>query len=118
MQENPLKIFFPGKLVFGNGTLAQLADDVVELKPSKVFIAAIITLKEVIADLTSSLEKTGIKVLSDTSIVQEPSFNDFEKLMQVIAPFNPDVVIGIGRGVKNKAMIKQQLARVCKKSGS
>ena len=28
----------------------------------------------------------------------EPSFADFEKLMQTVTPFNPDVVIGIGGG--------------------
>jgi alcohol dehydrogenase class IV len=98
MQENSLKIFFPGKLVFGNGTLTQLANDVFQLKPSKVFIATIAPLKEAIADFITSLEKNGIAILSDISIVQEPTFNDFEKLMQVVTPFNPDVVIGIGGG--------------------
>ena len=56
MQENPLKIFFPGKLVFGNGTLNQLADDVLQLKPSRVFIATIVPLKEAIADFVATLE--------------------------------------------------------------
>jgi hypothetical protein len=37
MLADPLKIFFPGKLVFGNGTLAQLPEDVLQLKPSKSF---------------------------------------------------------------------------------
>jgi alcohol dehydrogenase class IV len=47
MQENPLKIFFPGKLVFGNGTLTQLADDVLQWNPSKVFI---VTIRQLIAN--------------------------------------------------------------------
>lgn len=98
MQESPLKIFFPGKLVFGNGTLMQLAADVIELKPAKVFIATIEPLKTAISDFTVTLEKNNIKILSDTSIVQEPSFNDFKKLMQRVTPFDPDIVIGIGGG--------------------
>jgi alcohol dehydrogenase class IV len=34
----------------------------------------------------------------DTSIDREPSFNDFKTLMQKVAPFNPDIVVGIGGG--------------------
>jgi alcohol dehydrogenase class IV len=98
MQTNPLTIFFPGKLVFGNGTLAQLIEEVIQLKPAKVFIATIEPLKGAITDFITSLEKKNITVLTDTSIVQEPSFSDFEKLMKTVAPFNPDIVIGIGGG--------------------
>ena len=93
-----LSISFPGKLIFGSGTLPQLADDVIALKPSNVFIATIDPLKNVLADFIAALQKSNIKVVTDTSIVAEPSFNDFEKLMQVVTPFNPDVVIGIGGG--------------------
>lgn len=93
-----LQIIFPGKLVFGNGTLPQLVDDVVALKPAKVFIATIEPLKNTLADFITTLQKNNIEILTDTSIVAEPSFADFEKLMQTITPFNPDVVIGIGGG--------------------
>ena len=98
MTADPLKIFFPGKLVFGSGTLAQLPVDVLQLKPLKVFIATIEPLKPVILDFVEKLEKNKIEVLQDTSIVAEPSFNDFEKLMKKVTPFNPDIVIGIGGG--------------------
>jgi len=93
-----LQIFFPGKLVFGNGTLPQLVDDIIELKPKKIFIATISPLKNVLVDFIASLEKNRIELLIDTSIIAEPSFADFEKLMQVVTPFNPDIVIGIGGG--------------------
>jgi len=98
MPAGPLKIFFPGKLVFGNGTLAQLADDLIELKPNKVFIATISPLLNSIAEFTGNLRQNNIEVITDTSIIQEPTFSDFEKLMQNVRPFNPDVVIGIGGG--------------------
>lgn len=98
MLDNPLKIFFPGKLVFGNGTLPQLVDDVIALNPTKVFIATIEPLKKSLEDFTAALQKNNIEILTDTSIIAEPSFADFEKLMQTVTPFNPDVVIGIGGG--------------------
>ena len=98
MLADPLKIFFPGKLVFGNGTLAQLPEDILQLKPSRVFIATIEPLKSAISEFVNTLEKNKIEILQDTSIIAEPSFSDFEKLMEKIIPFNPDVVIGIGGG--------------------
>jgi alcohol dehydrogenase class IV len=98
MQENELKIFFPGKLVFGSGSLKHLTEDVLELKPSKVFIATIAPLEDTIADFIMKLKQNQVIVLSDSSIVQEPSFRDFENLMKIVKPFNPDVVIGIGGG--------------------
>lgn len=98
MSQLPLKIFFPGKLVFGNGTLLQLAEDVIELKPAKVFIGTIEPLRSAIEAFVHTLTETKIEVLIDTSIVAEPFFNDFEQLMKKVTPFNPDVVIGIGGG--------------------
>ena len=98
MLADPLKIFFPGKLVFGNGTLAQLPEDVLQLKPSRVFIATIEPLRSAISEFVNALEKNKIEVLQDASIIAEPSFSDFEKLMLTVTSFNPDVVIGIGGG--------------------
>ena len=98
MFADPLKIFFPGKLVFGNGTLAQLPEDILQLKPKKVFIATIEPLNNAIAGLVTALTQNKVGILLDTSIVAEPSFNDFETLMESVTPFNPDVVVGIGGG--------------------
>lgn len=98
MAELPLRIFFPGKLVTGNGTFEQLIDDVLALQPKKVFIATITPLQKIIDAFSAKLAAQKIKVITDTSIVAEPSFSDFEMLMKKVTPFNPDVVIGIGGG--------------------
>ncbi|MBL7737973.1 MAG: iron-containing alcohol dehydrogenase [Chitinophagaceae bacterium] len=98
MLAGPLKIFFPGKLVFGNDTLLQLADDILLLKPSRIFIATIEPLRVSIDPFVKKLLDSKIEVLLDTSIVQEPYFSDFEKLMKQVSSFDPDVVIGIGGG--------------------
>lgn len=94
----PLTIHFPGKLVFGNGVLTQLAEEVSALQPKRVFIATIDPLLLIIDDFTKALERVQIKLLIDTTIVAEPSFLDFEKLLPTVTAFNPDVVIGIGGG--------------------
>jgi len=98
MPDNPLNIFFPGKLVFGNGTLPGLADDILQLNPKKVFITTIEPLRSAIDEFVNVLGQNNIEIVADTSIVTEPTFNDFEKLMRKVEPLNPDIIIGIGGG--------------------
>ncbi|GAB3996942.1 iron-containing alcohol dehydrogenase [Spirosoma daeguense] len=93
-----LNIHFPGKLVFGNGSLANLADEVIRLAPKKLLLVTISPLLEQLKNLVNTLEANAIAVQIDTSIVQEPTFADFTTLMQTVTPFNPDVVLGIGGG--------------------
>ena len=93
-----MTIYFPGKLVFGNGVTDQLFDEVMQLKASKVIILTIVPLLERISPLIDKLKVNKVEVLTDVSIVQEPGFNDFEQLLQKVKPFNPDLVIGIGGG--------------------
>jgi alcohol dehydrogenase len=98
VQQQALKILFPGKLVFANGCFNNLAEEVIDLKPSKVFILSIEPLSSYYNIFINKLNTNGIEVLVNTSILQEPSFSDFEQLMQIVTPFNPDIVIGIGGG--------------------
>ena len=93
-----LNIHFPGKLVFGNGCLHQLPDEIVVLTTSRVFIVTITPLLPALQGLIHSLEKKGIHVVAHTGIVREPSFQDFHRIMAEAAPFDPDVVIGVGGG--------------------
>ena len=93
-----LNIHFPGKLVFGNGCLHQLPDEIVVLTTSRVFIVTITPLLPALQGLIHALEKKGIHVVAHTGIVREPSFQDFHRIMAEAAPFDPDVVIGVGGG--------------------
>jgi alcohol dehydrogenase class IV len=68
------------------------------LQKKKVFVATIEPLTNAIGEFVSTLGKNGMDIMTDTSIVQEPSFSDFDRLMLKVAPFNPDIVIGIGGG--------------------
>lgn len=97
-EQQHLKIFFPGKLVFGNGCLEQLAEEAEQWSPAKVLIVTIAPLLNTLNDFIVQLKEQGIEVMTDTSVVREPSFSDFEELMRSVTPFNPDIVIGIGGG--------------------
>lgn len=94
----PLNIYFPGKLVFGKGTLEKLPDEIPAASFNKVLIITISPLLPKLQSFIQKLESNNISVLVDTSIVKEPSFEDFEKLTKEVTPFNADVVIGIGGG--------------------
>lgn len=96
--QNNLTVFFPGKLVFANGCMEQLPDEINALKPEKVFIVTIKALALPVDRLTNELNKQGITVQTDTGIVQEPSFSDFEQLMVKVNAFDPDLVVGMGGG--------------------
>jgi alcohol dehydrogenase len=98
MQQLPLTIYFPRKLVIGNGSMLQLVEEIKQLQPSKVFIVTIDPLEKVVSAFTEQLKQSGIESASDTNVKQEPSFNDFTQLMQKAAAFDPDIVIGIGGG--------------------
>jgi alcohol dehydrogenase class IV len=93
-----LNIYFPGKLVFGNGCLHQLHDEVADLAPSRVFIVTISPLLPALQGFIQSLEKKGIHVVAHTGIVREPSFEDFHRIMAEATPFDPGMVIGVGGG--------------------
>ena len=95
---NGITIHFPGKLIFGKGTIAQLNEEVKRFSSKKVLIITIDPLLSLIEPVINQLKKARIEVHFDTSILQEPYFSHFNDLMKKVTPFNPDMVIGIGGG--------------------
>lgn len=93
-----LSIHFPGKLVFGPGTLGTLADELLHIKASRVYLLTIDPLVPQLSELIRSLASRQVTVAVNTAIVQEPSFADFEKLLLEARRFDPDVVVGVGGG--------------------
>lgn len=93
-----LKISFPGKLVFGKGTLEQLPEEITALSANRVLIVTISPLLNQLSALIAKLEAGGIKVTINTSINNEPSFADVQQMLEEVKGFNPDVVVGIGGG--------------------
>src|SRR5579859_448905 len=93
-----LRIHFPGKLVFGNHCIDQLPDELAALSPARIFILTITPLLTPLQPLIRSLEERRIHIVVYTAITQEPSFEDFHRVMAEATPFDPDVVLGIGGG--------------------
>lgn len=89
---------FPGKLVFGNGTLMNLPEQIVNTGSEKAFIITIEPLLEGLQAFLAQLTSSGISYSINTGITQEPYYSDFEKLLTEAEATNPDIVIGIGGG--------------------
>lgn len=98
MFDSTIKIHYPGKLVFGNGCFEQLPEELILSGAKKILFITIAPLLEKLLPLQQQLQEKGIEVITDVSVIQEPSFNDFLSLMEKIQPENPDVVVGIGGG--------------------
>lgn len=98
MTNSPMHIIFPGKLMVGNGSFAQLPGELLQWQPRKVLLATIEPLLANIQPLKAALEAAQVEVLINTAIVAEPSFADFHHIMHEAAAFAPDVVVGIGGG--------------------
>lgn len=94
----PLTIHFPAKFIFGANKLEALKDEVLRFDAKKVLFITIQPLLSRLEPILQQLEEENIESKVDTSITQEPYFSDFEKLMQSLESFNPDVVIGVGGG--------------------
>lgn len=93
-----LNIHFPGKLVFGNGSLQQLTNEILQLSCKRVLLLTIEPLLATLTDLKAQLEQAGVALKIDTSIIQEPTFQDFRELLAESKDFNADLVLGIGGG--------------------
>lgn len=96
--ERMLTINFPGKLVFGNGVLQQLAEDIVVQGCKSVIVMTIKPLLPTLTAFIVLLEENEIDVIVDTSIEKEPSFADFNAVLAQYAHIPADAVIGIGGG--------------------
>lgn len=94
----PLTICFPGKLIFGNGKIALLKDEVMVFTPKKVLVITIEPLLAITESIVKQLKDAYLEVQIDSTTDKEPYFSDFKKMMRRVGHLNPDVVIGIGGG--------------------
>ena len=93
-----LSIHFPGRLIFGNGCLAGLPAELQQIGCKNIFIITIGPLLGNLSLIINKLRSNGTNVALNTSILQEPTFNDFEKLLSAAKAVSPDTIVGIGGG--------------------
>lgn len=95
---NRIQIFNPPKIVFGANSLDQFVEDYLKLSHKKLFLVTIPQMITKLGDTLSQLTAAGVVTCVNTSILDEPSFDDFERLIAEAAAFEADSVVGIGGG--------------------
>tara|TARA_R110002049_G_scaffold1537_4_gene11860 strand:+ start:9014 stop:10156 length:1143 start_codon:yes stop_codon:yes gene_type:complete len=88
----------PKKVVFGDDALDVFIQDYIASGKKKLFIITIKHLTQELYKLLEVLEKSSIIYEIDTTIVNEPSFQEFNVILEKAKSFNADSVVGIGGG--------------------
>lgn len=93
-----ISLYQPAKLVFGVNSLSEFAKDMVNAGYKRIFLLSINEVEGQIKPAITDIQNSGCTVLLNTEIREEPSFADYQKLLEVVNDFNPDCVVGIGGG--------------------
>ena len=88
----------PGKLVFGPEAYATMTQDILASGDNRVFVISIEPLGAQMDELRDELAANEIRSEFDFSIVDEPTFAEFEELLKRLRDFEADCVIGVGGG--------------------
>ena len=91
-------ILNPNRVVFGEGSMQRFVSDFVEKGLKKMFLLSITELNTTLAPFLQQLQVHGVAVFIDESIVGEPTFEDFNKILLKAKKFDADSVVGIGGG--------------------
>lgn len=89
----------PGKIVFGENSLQQVADDNIILTSERILFLVATPLLSAAESLWEKISGQGKKVVViEYNFPGEPTFGQFDSLLNKSSYFRPDCVIGIGGG--------------------
>lgn len=93
-----IQILHPKKVVFGTRSLEQFVEDYLKLSYRRLYLVTIPPMTDRLGDALSGLHAAGVATFINTSILAEPTFEDFERLNAEADTFEADSVVGIGGG--------------------
>ena len=91
-------ILNPNRVVFGEGSIKRFVSDFVEKGFKRMFLLSIAELRIALAPFLEELKSQGIEIATDESIVGEPTFDDFDKVLVKAKALKADSIVGIGGG--------------------
>ena len=95
---NKILIQQPARFVFGEGSAEQFVKDFSKLGLRKLYILTIPPLVYQLSGMIDRFSEIGIQVRINTQIEGEPTFSDFNKVLDDARSFDADSVVGIGGG--------------------
>lgn len=91
-------ILNPNCVVFGEGSMQRFVNDFVAKGFKRMFLVTITELQSALIPFLEELRSQGIEIAIDESIVDEPTFDDFNTTLEKAKNFNADSIVGIGGG--------------------
>jgi alcohol dehydrogenase class IV len=91
-------ILNPNCVVFGEGSMQRFVNDFVAKGFKRMFLVTITELQSALIPFLEELKSQGIEIAIDESIVDEPTFDDFNTTLERAKTFNADSIVGIGGG--------------------
>ncbi len=91
-------ILNPNRVVFGEGSMQRFVDDFVASGLKRMFLIGISELANTLVPYIEKLKENGVAVFVDESIKGEPTFDDFNEVLEKAIAFNADSVVGVGGG--------------------
>ena len=96
---NAITLLQPNKIVFGENSLKELASETILQQSNNIlFLVASPLLKAVSYTVESLKSKSKRVTLVEYTFLGEPTFSQFNELLNTNASFNPDCVVGVGGG--------------------
>lgn len=95
---NVITLLNPNKVVFGVGALQAFKTDYLQTGCNRLFLLTLPFLLDSLAEILDYLKNNGISFEVDTSIQNEPTFEELEIIIKKAKDFNADSVVGIGGG--------------------
>jgi len=95
---NRIMLYNPGRVVFGQDSLTQMAEDYLNLGLKHLFVLTVPSVDNKISPVLNSLTHRGVFLKTSIGITGEPSFADFEAVLSEAEDFNADCIVGIGGG--------------------
>ncbi|MFG6685807.1 iron-containing alcohol dehydrogenase [Mariniflexile sp. HNIBRBA6329] len=96
---NSITLLQPGKIVFGEGSLKELSNDAILENSHNILFLVATPLLEAVKPIEKELQSKSKKIsLVEYAYVGEPTFSQFDELLQANKTFKPNCVIGIGGG--------------------
>ena len=71
----------PNRVVFGEGSMQRFVSDFIEKGFKRMFLLSIVELRTTLVPFLEELKSHGIAIVTDESIVGEPTFDDFNGIL-------------------------------------
>ncbi|MCM8568465.1 iron-containing alcohol dehydrogenase [Gramella jeungdoensis] len=93
-----INLLNPAKLSFGDDSLKVFIEDYLKTGNRRLYMLITEHVENLLERSIKNLREEGIEIYVDKSIEQEPSFSEFETILENARSYEADSIVGIGGG--------------------